>query len=611
MSEMKRMATDAERKSYDVIVIGGGMAGICAAIASARNGAPTALIQDRPVLGGNASSEIRMHICGATHHGQRENARETGILEELLLENCSRNPQHSFSVFDMILWEKVKAEKNLELYLNTRAVEVAAEHNKIQYVRAHQLTTEKDFRFEGKIYVDCTGDGMIAAKAGAVTRQGREGREEFSEKYAPEKADKGTMGNSLMFKAVDMGHPVPFKKPEWAHEYTEADLRFRDHGNHNQHRENVNNYGIESGYWWIELGGTQDTIADAEEIRDELLKVVYGVWDHIKNKGCHGADNYALDWVQFLPGKRESRRIEGDYILKEQDLLGGYVFEDAVAYGGWPMDMHPPQGFLFSGDPTHYINLKQMYTIPYRCYYSKNIENLMMAGRNISASHMAFGSTRVMGTCAVGGQAVGTAAAMAVKKQCTPRDIGKTSMKELQTRLQKDDCYIPGILCEDTADLVKYAKNIKCSSETAEGSAEKIRDGHQRNEAGEIHEWISKELSDDPQWLEITFENEKELEQIHIKFDTDLTTEIEPTLSGAIRSKQTPGLPLSLVKEYKVSALCGGVIVWDETREENCQRFCMHKPDVRADQIKIDIRKTWGGNRAKIFEVKAYERNSV
>lgn len=593
-----------EKKIYEVIVVGGGMAGVCAAIASARTGACTALIQDRPVLGGNASSEIRMHICGATHHGHRENARETGILEEILLENRSRNPQHSFSIFDTVLWEKVRQEEKLELYLNTRVTDVETADGRILNLKAHQLTTEKEFMLEGNLYMDCTGDGMIGARAGASVRQGREGRAEFGETYAPDEPDTGTMGNSLMFRAVDMGKPVPFKRPQWAYEYSEEDLAYRGHSDY---CSKMQNYDIESGYWWIELGGTQNTIDDAEEIRDELLKTLYGVWDHIKNKGDHGAENYALDWVQFLPGKRESRRIEGDYILREQDLLEGRVFEDTVAYGGWPMDMHPPQGFLFGGDPTKYIALENIYTIPYRCFYSKDIPNLMMAGRNISTTHMAFGSTRIMATCAAGGQAAGTAAAMAVKKHCTPRQLGMDYINELQKQLMRDDCYLPGFLHEDSDDLVKGAEEILYSSETPEGAAEKIRDGHQRNEGNEIHQWISEEIISQPQWLEIRLKSVKKLAEMHLKFDTDLTTEIETSLSRTIREKQIPGMPKSLVKHYKIQALKNGNSIWEEEETENHQRFCMHFPNAEADTIRIEVYQTWDCKSAKIFEVRAYE----
>lgn len=595
-------------KQYEVVVIGGGMSGICAAIASARNGAKTALIQDRPVLGGNASSEIRMHICGATHHGHREDARETGILEEILLENRARNPQHSFSVFDTILWEKVREQGNLELYLNTRVLKVYRENQRISGLEAHQLTTEKDFVFHAQIYVDCTGDGMIAAQAGAAFRQGREDKKEFGESYAPEEADRGTMGNSLMFKAVDMGYPVTFKKPSWAYEYTEEDLAWRDHEDYNSQKEN---YAVESGYWWIELGGEEDTIYDAESIRDELLKILYGVWDHIKNKGDHGADNYALDWVQFLPGKRESRRIEGDYLLKEQDLLEGRIFEDAVAYGGWPMDMHPPRGFLFSGDPTRYIQLEKVYTIPYRCFYSRSIDNLMMAGRNISATHMAFGSTRVMGTCAVGGQAAGTAAAMAARLGCTPREVGQRHMVVLQKKLMRDDCYLPGYINRDDEDQVRSAVKITSSSATFDGEAEKVRDGYQRNESGEIHEWISKNMEGKPEWLEIQWEHPIKLDELQIKFDTDLTTEIEISLSRRVREQQVKGLPSSLVKNYRVQAFREGMRVWEKTCRDNCQRFCIHYPYVMADCVRIEVYDVWGCSQAKVFEVRAYEKESV
>lgn len=597
-----------EEKKYQVIVTGGGMAGICAAIASARGGARTALIQDRPVLGGNASSEIRMHITGATDHGHRENARETGILEELLLENRARNPQHSFSIFDTVLWEKVREEKNIDLYLNTRVTDVETGDNKIRALLAQQLTSEKDFRFVGKIYVDCTGDGMIAARAGAHVRRGMEGRDEFDEPHAPEHGINGTMGNSILFKAENTGAPVPFTRPDWAYEFTEEDLFYRPHGNASH---NDNNFDIESGFWWIELGGDKDTIADAEEIRDELLKILYGVWDHIKNKGAHGAENYVLDWVQFLPGKRESRRIEGEYLLKEQDVAEGRIFDDAVAYGGWPMDMHPPKGFWFSGAPTDYVTVPKLYTIPYRCYYSRNVSNLMMAGRNISTTHMAFGSTRVMGTCAVGGQAVGTAAAMAVQKNCDPADIGKRCIRELQFQLMKDDCYLPGYVYHDDKNIVEKAVSISSSSWQGEGSPEKIRDGHQRNENGEIHEWTSEPIKGEPEWLDIQLNGPHKISELHIIFDTDLTTEIQISLSGAVRASQIPGMPLSLAKHYRVQLIEKDKVIWEKEQKENHRRFVSLSPMKEADKIRIEIIENWGDGCAKIFEVRAYENDTV
>ncbi|WP_070000117.1 FAD-dependent oxidoreductase [Cellulosilyticum sp. I15G10I2] len=589
-------------KQYDVVVVGGGLAGVCAAIASSRNGVRTALIQDRPVLGGNASSEIRMHICGANMHGTRENARETGIIEEIQLENRKKNPNHSFSILDTILWEKVNFQENLELYLNTRMIDVATNNNEIISVSAHQLTTEKDFLFKAKIFIDCTGDSSLAYKAGANYRVGRESKDEFGEQFAPEQADHYTMGNTVMFKAIDMGGPVPFEKPDWAYTFTEEDLKYRGHSAVNNKLEH---YGVDSGYWWIELGGTDNTIDDAEEIRDELLKTVYGIWDHIKNGGEHGAENYTLDWVQFLPGKRESRRIEGDYILKEQDLLQGRVFEDAVAYGGWPMDMHPPEGFKHKGKSTDFIRVP-LYTIPYRCFYSKNINNLMMAGRNISASHMAFGSIRIMGTCAVGGQAVGIAAAMAIGYNCMPREIG-THIKELQQKLLKEDCYIVGYKNKDKADKALGAKVI-ASSETDKGKAINVINGVARMVEENVNCWISDAIGNDGEWIELQLAGQQEIKEVHIKFDSALSTEISTTLSDVVRSNQIQGLPGTLAKHYAIQIIDRDKVIYTHEIKHNYLRHNKHQmpSGVYGDKVKIIIYTTQGVGEARIFEVRVY-----
>lgn len=202
---------------------------------------------------------------------------------------------------------------------------------------------------------------------------------------------------------------------------------------------------INTNFYWIELGGEQDSIHDTEEIRDELLKIAFGVWDHIKNRGDHGADNWELDWIGFLPGKRESRRYVGDYIMTQNDVVEAKIFDDTVAYGGWQIDNHLPGGFNMSGKSENHLQklrLKEPYGIPYRSLYSKNIDNLMFAGRNISTSHLAFATTRVMATCGVIGQAVGTAVALAVEKDCLPRAVGEY-ITELQKLLIEDDCFLP------------------------------------------------------------------------------------------------------------------------------------------------------------------------
>ena len=581
-------------KNYDVVIVGGGMSGVCAAIASARHGARTALLQNRPVLGGNASSEIRMHICGADHHGSRPDARETGILEEILLENRKRNPQNSFSILDTVMWEKTGFQEGLELYLNTHMTEAVTEGGMIKKIIARQLTTEKIYEFEARIFMDATGDGTLAALAGAEHMTGREGKAVFGERFAPDADDKVTMGNSLLFKAVDSGKPVPFEKPHWAYTYGEEDLAYREHDE------------ITSGYWWVELGGDElDVIGDGEIIRDELLKAVYGVWDHIKNSGHHNADNYVLDWIGFLPGKRESRRITGDYILKEQDLLTGRIFDDAVAYGGWPMDMHVAGGLKTKTEPTDYISMEEVYTIPYRSLYSRNINNLMLGGRAISASHMAFGSTRVMATCSVIGQAGGTAAAMAIEKGVLPGGI-LPCIKELQQRLLKDDCYLPGFKNEDAGDFARSA-GVTCSSSIPGGECQNAINGIARKVKDKTNCWISEKLSAEGEWLALDFGKTVKVSSIHLKFDSNLSKELMVSLSHRVLSKQIPGTPPQLVQDYVLEFYNDGRLVYTQGVKANYLRFRMHEFDaVECSSVKVRVLSTNGDAHARIFEIRAY-----
>ena len=461
------------QKQYDVVVVGGGMSGLCAAIAAARQGAKTVIVQDRSVFGGNASSEMRMHISGASCHWGKKDAAETGILMELQLENKYLNDSYNYSIWDGVLWHAAKSTQNLDIFLNTVMHAVDSDGTQIRSIQCYQSTTEERLEIMGRVYIDATGNGTLGYMAGAEYKIGREGRAEYLEKDAPDEPDGETMGNTIYFVAEDRGHPVKFVKPAWAHTFDESDFKHRYHGDivvyHNaddvvvlgpdddyetHSDELVEKYDVKSGYWWIELGGDwDDIIKQSEDIRYELYRTVYGVWDHIKNGGDHGAENYELVWVGNMGGMRESRRLMGAYVLKEQDILANTVFEDAVAYGGWPMDEHTAAGFWAKGEiPSKVRSFPGLYSIPYGCYCSKNIRNLMMAGRNISASKLAMGSTRVMGTCAVGGEAVGVAAAQAALLNMTPLQYGRERMKELQQKLLKCDLYVMGQKNEDPDD---------------------------------------------------------------------------------------------------------------------------------------------------------------
>ncbi len=581
----------------DVAVVGGGMSGICAAVAAARHGAKTLLIQDRPVLGGNASSEIRMHICGADKHGAIDDARESGILEELLLENRYMNPQHSFSVQDAVFWNAVKRQNNLDLYLNTRMLDVETANNRIVSVSAVQTTSEKRFRFYADYFIDATGDGYLGFAANAEYMYGREDKSAFGEPNAIDKADMQVMGSSLMFTAKDMGRPVRFIKPEWAYTFTENDLKKRLHNE------------ITSGYWWIEISGELDPIDDAEEIRDELIKILYGIWDHIKNTPGHNADNYALDWVGFLPGKRESRRLKGKYVLTERDLSSCRNFADAVAYGGWDMDVHVASGILSKeSEATVYHPVKDVYGIPYRCLYSVNVNNLFLAGRAISVTHMAFGSTRVMGTCAVVGQAVGTAAAMAVDKKLLSCSELEDSVSELQQELLKDGCFIPEIQNEDNADLAKKAR-VAATSFKKEGKPQNVVNGAVRNRRGVCNAYISDGIGPSGERLSLTWDNPIDANCLLIRFDTNFRYELTITLSDAIRRRQRP-FPPELVKDYDAEFYLGGKLLKKIQIRDNIQRCNdLHLERLTFDRADIVMYGTHGASDVSVFEVRVYNKD--
>ena len=458
-------------RKFDLVVVGGGISGTCAAISAARNGAQVALVHERSALGGNSSSEVRLFpedTCSFSTW-----IKEGGILEEITAEERVRNWEPYVeglmnSHWDLVLYEWARSEKNLSLFLNTTMREVEmADPAHILAIHAAQLGTEKGFVFEAPLFVDATGDGVLLYRSGADFRWGKEVRSEYNEALAPSQPSNALMGNTLFFRARDAGKPITFKKPDWAAEFaTEADLTDRNHG------------FIEGGYWWIEVGYPLHPIKDNEAIRDEALRQLLGVWDHIKNRCTHDdirkrAENYALEFVGFWPYKRESRRMLGDYVLKEADVRNPSLHPDDIAYGTWGIDIHVPGGIRERHvppypPPTANANFAERGTIPYgiplRCCYSRNVQNLLSAGRPISASYVAFASSRVLPTGAIVGQGVGAAAALCTKHHCDPSEISKLHAKELQQLLLRQDASIPGIENEDPRDLARQAQ-VTASSE--------------------------------------------------------------------------------------------------------------------------------------------------
>ncbi len=613
--------TEQREATFSVVVIGGGLAGCCAAVACARAGVRTALVQDRPVLGGNASSEIRMHVCGASTNGTKLDVEETGILYEIMLTNKKYNERYNYSVWDAVLYEFVKKEKGLTLFMNTTMTSVECSNNSIKRRQCYQMTTEIHWTICGNIFIDASGKGTLGYLAGVPYRTGSESSEEFQEPHAPKQSNHHRMGNTLLFKAYDCGHPVEFEKPPWANSFTEEQLKYRKHGNaaslygidvtkkgvtilddfEKKSPQKFDAYCLDYGYWWVELCGKKYLMSEYEEIRDDLIGCIYGIWDHIKNGGDHGADNFDLLWVGMLPGERETRRLEGAYILTENDILGNRVFDDSVAYGGWPMDNHTPNGLLdFDKLPTELYSFPGVYGIPYRCYYSPEVLNLLFAGKIISCSKLAMSSTRVMGTCAVGGQAVGTAAAMCIKRQCTPADI-LNHIDALQQELLRNDCYIPGIVNRDMADILH---NASAFSKDCICPASNVLNGVARNVGNQENWWRSGSL---PATITIELAAPTTLKEVQVTFDTNLSRPIKQTMSSIRIAQQSLGLPPELVKTFDLKLYQGDKMVYGTQINDNYLRMVrVNIPGIECTRIVITVLKTYGLNEARIFEIRAY-----
>jgi hypothetical protein len=562
----------------DFCVVGGGLAGMCAAITAARSGIKTLLMHDRPVLGGNASSEIRMWVCGA--HG--ENRLETGLIEEIRLENLYRNNYPNYSIWDSILYEKVRFQDNLTLLLNCSCNQATMANNELKNITGWQLTTETWHIVEAPLFADCSGDSILAPLSGAETRYGREASKEFGESIEPEMADDKTMGMSCLIQARETTEPQKFIAPTWANKY-DTDEYFKNR----PHTLNGN-----QNFWWLEIGGEQDTIHDAEAIRDQLLKIGFGVWDHIKNHGDHGADNWVLEWMGFLPGKRESRRYVGDHIMSQNDITAGGKFADIIAYGGWSMDDHHPAGFAYPGKPTIFHPAPSPYGIPYRSLYSKNITNLFCAGRNISTTHAAMSSTRVQATCATLGQAVGTAATLAIANNLSPRGVYEHKITELQHDLLDNDCWLPGII----RPISPLTLNAKLTASS--GNPEPLLNGIDRPDETATNCWEC--TAED--WVELRFSTPKTINEIRLVFDSDLNRDYKNMVAKFPLEMPKYSPPVSLIKGFHIELEDQtGDITEVFSENNNYQRLIKIPINCEAKSIKLHIDTLYSSGMKKLF----------
>ncbi len=452
-----------DQGEYDLVVVGGGFSGICAAVAASRLGLKAALVQNRPVLGGNSSSEIKVNPIGEMFAPEGPYPRNADIVQELLAQEAQM-AHTDMRAMDEKRLKVVQAEKNVSVFLNTHANRIETEDGRITAVIARNTMTGEDHKFRGRWFVDCTGDGTIGYLAGADFRMGREGRKETGESLAPEIGDAESgdtllMGNSQYWYASQGYEPSAFPVCPWALQLNGESFEVPTPKWPQKLKPGV----IAAGGWNWESGFRKNTIYEAEYIRDHIFRAVYGMWDYLKNRSPD-KDKYAngkLSWVAHVVGKRESRRLMGDVVLRQQDIQEQVPYPDGCVITTWYFDLHfphPENSKFFPGEefrsvayddpnwekyrpegiPGEYTKIKP-YPIPYRCFYSRNVPNLFMAGRNISVTHVALASTRVMKTTAMMGTVVGRAAYICKKYNCDPREVYTRYLDEFRALLTNPD----------------------------------------------------------------------------------------------------------------------------------------------------------------------------
>ncbi|MBU7004967.1 MAG: FAD-dependent oxidoreductase [Theionarchaea archaeon] len=581
----------------DVVVVGGGLAGVCAAIQAARLGSRTVLIERELVLGGNSNASFRLHLLGAaTPYG-----RETGIIEELEAEAGNRHAYHPHWGYLNSEWSAILRERcdeaGVDLCLKCVANGVTMNGNRIERISAEDMLSHgsRSFEVDGMV-VDASGDGDVAFSAGATFRQGREASGEFDESFAPDEPDRKTMGSALLFSFRDAGHPVKFEPPEGTPVYEIHDDMPMG-GHHAYIDESETPISGQPIIWQAQYGWPNDTATDDEVIYRELLKIVYGIVDHIKNRKPHGAENYELNWISPFLGKRESRRFVGDYILNQNDMFKPTEFPDRVAYGGRSVDLHE-----VTDDGKHYevifYGKPPLYSIPFRSLYSRDVDNLLLAGRLISGTRVALGSYRVMKTLATAGQAAGAGAALCVRHGISPRKLYETRIGELQQVLLKHDATILNLENDDDADLARGAR-VTASSSAPGGDVANIVNGINRQFSPEpTNMWISGEGM--PQQITLELQRPVEINTIYLTFDTDF--------SEMTDAATRPTAYDTTVRDYRLS------VSHDNQRTElarvtgNYQRRRKHCfPTNPVNEIQLDVELMNGkGNIARLFEVRAY-----
>ena len=608
----------ADGGAYDVVVVGGGPAGVPAAIAAARHGAAVALIQDRPVLGGNISSELGVLLNGSSCH---PGYREGGLIEEAVLAKAYESRGRDLS-FSRVFARLTADEANLRTVLGARVLAVEKDGDAIAAVVARNPLTGVRTRYRARLFVDATGDGWVGYFAGAAYMFGREGVSTYGEAYAPDEPDVLTMSGCLLGgyglpRFREKASAAPFATPAWAWPLPEGFYRKPD--------------GIRFK-WWLEHPGDLDDCRDPELARDSLLRIFFAYWGWLRND-CPDvaarrlAGRHELVSLPYMNGRREGMRLKGDYVFTEKDALAPVPQPDVVGHTGWPLDTHDPLGVNNpTGNGTWRKTCPRMARpvgIPYRCLYSTNVPNLFMAGRNVSCSHVGLGTLRVAATCAVMGQAVGTAAAGCVRTGLSPRAYGRAHVAELQRALMRDDQFIPGLRFDDPANRLNGA-TAAATSVCGDGTAEKALDGFARtlpaacgpdgalswlDDSGygldtvlpkePSHAWVSDPDAALPQAIIVTLASPVRMEEVRVTFDSDFY--IHPIW---VHHR----MPKTLAKDYTVEVSEDGRrwrVVADV--RDNCRRLAVHRfPPLRVACVRVTVTATYGDPSARIFQIAAW-----
>lgn len=523
--------------------------------------------------------------------------KEAGILEELQLKNFRYNPLMRYTLWDDVLLSTVRGEPNITLLLNTSVDGVETAEGRIVGVRAWNGNAYTRYAIRGRYFADCTGDGILRL-SGAKFRHGRELPSEFGETFLQDGGDHRTMGNSILMQLRETTEHHPFVPPPGAYKFTDDDFAMQEEPPPPKGTKRVNYkrlYPDGNNFWWIEYGGNLDTIGDANTIQEELKKIAYGVWEYMKNHPDGRARGYELDWIGSLPGKRESTRFVGPHILTQHDILAGGHFEDVVAYGGWTLDDHHPDAFHRKGRISVEYGCPSPFGIPFDCLYSVNIPNLMFAGRDISATHMGLSATRVMGTCAALGQAVGTAAAMQVKYGIDPAQLRREKIAELQDLLEDDDCMLP----------FRWRKVSSLTSEArcADG-IEALRNGIDRSYNNKDNGvWID---SGDER-IVYCWNTPRRIKGVRVVFDSDMRHRSK-RMRKLEATTERAQMPRMLAKGFRIDVQTDGrwQCVFEDDGNILRLRKLMFEP-IDANALRLVVTETWGGegSSAHVFALDA------